>query len=1216
MANRQVKTIILNSNLFDEVFYLRTYRDARIADETPINHYCKIGIEEDRKPNKDFDPTWYREYYADVKKDGILPFMHYIDFGRHENRRINSLENEEYLKLKKDSKFDIDFYKNSYEDLKNQNNDFDFILHYIRHGKSENRNLKFKKIKNNLKEDSSAHIENCTGNINISKYLEANKDIADAINTGNFKSGSEHFLRYGKNEIENGKRKLYVELPYFNVNDYLRERIDVREAIDTGEYTGSIFEHYLAFGANELLKDLLANQAHIKNPYESWLNVNAFNDTKKTFLSKQNRELAYKPLISIIIPVFNPPLKFLKQAIESVQSQIYTNWEICIADDASCDTRVRPFLENLISNNKNIRVIFREKNGHISQATNSAAKLAQGEYVLFLDQDDILSQDALIEILIALNNNNDVDLLYTDDDKIDTEGNRFAPQFKPDWSPELLLSYMYMGHILCAKKSLFFAVGGFHKGLEGSQDYDCALRMSEKAKNIIHIPKILYHWRVLPGSTAAGGNEKDYSFDAGIRAVQGFLDRGKINGKAFQPDWALKNGNGIYSIDFPDEGQSVAIIIPTKNQKKLLKQCLDSLDKTTYKNYKIYIIDNDSDEQDTRIYLKNIDHTVLKISSPNGKFNFSYINNQAAKRVNEELILFLNNDTEVIEPKWLSQMVGYIQFNNVGSVGAKLIFPNEKIQHAGILHGMSHGFPAPAFKLHDRNNGGYLNYANVSRNYMAVTAACMLTKRELFFDIGAFNETDYAVAYNDVDYGFRLIKKGLRNVYCPSAILYHHEGASRGHGDKPTEEANYIRQYSQLEDKYYNPNLAKKSTIFQMASKSIPSIKPCKIKVVMVTHNLNLEGAPKSFYELAKGLKMLGTVEPIVLSHADGPLRKEYESEGINVQILKSFNILNTQNKEQMLDEIGEYTKIIKSISPDVIYGNTVQTFWVIKAAKELDIASIWNIRESEIPFSSFDPMPHIKSLAISSIEYPYQVVFVADATQDIYEALNTNNNFMTIHNGFDEDANLKRLKGTTRKNSRNDLQIKEDEIYILIVGTVCDRKGQKDLINAIEKLDEDMFTKIKIGIVGDRPSIPYSKELHQLIAQLPAKNKNSITVFAETMDVCKHYQSADIFICASRIESFPKVIQEAMYFELAIITTPVFGIVEQVRDEVSSLYYKPGDTKKLSQQIKRLVQDEKLRKNIAANGKVALGILPTFKEVTKMYEGIFIEAWWSGRSR
>ena len=233
---------------------------------------------------------------------------------------------------------------------------------------------------------------------------------------------------------------------------------------------------------------------------------------------------------------------------------------------------------------------------HISYSTNKAVSMAGGEFIVFLDQDDELTYDALAEIVLYLNKNKDTQLLYSDDDKINTEGYCFSPQFKPSWSPEYLLSFMYCGHLKCVEKKLYQDIGGFREGFEGSQDYDFYLRAAEKAKHVGHIPKILYHWRVLPGSTAAGGNEKNYSFQAGINAVSETLVRRGVSGKVYQPEWALQNGNGIYAINFPNEGKSVGIIIPTKNGYSLLKRCIDSLKKTTYKNYKIYIIDNDSDE--------------------------------------------------------------------------------------------------------------------------------------------------------------------------------------------------------------------------------------------------------------------------------------------------------------------------------------------------------------------------------------------------------------------------------------------------------------------------------------------------------------------------------------------------------------------------------------------------------------------------------------------
>ena len=389
--------------------------------------------------------------------------------------------------------------------------------------------------------------------------------------------------------------------PDFDTNFYLNTYEDIKKLninplvhyIQFGQHEGRITQHVATTSGNNPHQNLdkTNNQTFTKlDNYEAWKSVNQLNKNSIDLLIRHLDACNKKPLISIIVPVYNPPLKFLQKAIDSVMSQIYTNWEICIVDDCSTNTFVRPYLENLQNTYKSINVEFNKNNSHISVTTNKAVEMAKGDYLIFLDQDDELTKDALAEVVLYINKHDNTDLLYSDDDKIDIDGNCFALQFKPVFSPEYLLSFMYCGHLKCVKKSLYTEIGGFRKNFEGSQDYDFYLRASEKAKHVGHIPKILYHWRVIPGSTAAGGNEKNYSFEAGINALQETLQRRKVKGKAYQPDWALKNGNGIYAIDFPDEGKSVGIVIPTKNGYDLLKRCIDSLKKTTYKNYSIYII--------------------------------------------------------------------------------------------------------------------------------------------------------------------------------------------------------------------------------------------------------------------------------------------------------------------------------------------------------------------------------------------------------------------------------------------------------------------------------------------------------------------------------------------------------------------------------------------------------------------------------------------------
>lgn len=955
----------------------------------------------------------------------------------------------------------------------------------------------------------------------------------------------------------------------------------------------------------------------VVSSYQSWLDVNHLSENRKQYLEYNLSKCTYKPLISIIIPVYNPLLEFFIKAIDSVQKQIYSNFEICIVDDCSSNSFIKPYLSNLQSKYNNVKISYNTKNLHISESTNNAVKIAKGEYLVFLDQDDELTHDALAEIVLYLNKCSECELLYSDDDKIDVKGNLFAPQFKPEWSPEYLLSFMYCGHLKCVSKRLYESIGGFRKGFEGAQDYDFYLRASERVKHIGHIPRILYHWRVIPGSTASGGNEKSYSFEAGRKALEEALKRRNIIGEAYQPKWALANGNGIYDIKFPDEGKDVAIIIPTKNNYNLIKSCVESLKKTTYKNYKIYIVDNDSDDDKTINYLNDFrDGDVLRIPSKNGKFSFSYINNEAVKNVKEELVLFLNDDVEVITPNWLSQMVGYLQFTNVGSVGAKLLFPDNRIQHAGILHGMTHGLPITSNRLLAKWEWGYLASAVTSKNFLAVTAACMLTPRSLFEELGGFDDTDFQVAFNDCDYGYRLYKHGYRNVLSPNSILYHHEGVSRGYSDNPREESNYIRKYLSMIDPYYNSNLAKNCSDYSIASNSVVLHEIPKFRVLMVTHNLNLEGAPKSFYEIVSGIKNKGLIEPIVLSHKDGPLMELYKQKGIRVIIADNFNLFSLTKEKQIQDFIKLKSKLIKELGVDLIYGNTIEAFWAICCAKLLNLPSVWNIRESEDPFSSYNHNPKMKKSMIDAIKYPYKVIFVADATRRVYQRLNSQNNFITIYNGFDEELAISKTKELDRRSLRKFFEIKGDELVVLILGTVCDRKGQQDLVKAIELMDDNLVKKLKFFIVGDRESLDYSKQMHKIINSFSDSIKSRITVVEETPEIHKYYIISDIFVCCSRVESFPKVIQEAMYYKLAIITTPVYGIVEQVKDQVSALYYNPGNIKELLVAIEKLTNNDKLRNELALNAKVALESFPSIDEMASQYLEVFKQAWLSGQSR
>ncbi|MEG4339139.1 glycosyltransferase [Microcoleus sp. D3_18_C2] len=981
--------------------------------------------------------------------------------------------------------------------------------------------------------------------------------------------------------------------------------------------------------------------------YDAWLEVNQWNEHARDYLISRLKSCREPlPKISVVMPVYNPQIDFLESAIDSVINQVYPNWELCIADDCSTDLTVAESLKSWGQKDDRIRITFRTENGNISAATNSAAALATGDIILFLDNDDELTPDALGEVALYFAAHPATDFLYSDDDKIDTKGRRFAPQFKPEWSPELLLSYMYLGHLCAVRRHIFEEIGGLRIGFEGSQDYDFALRATEISRHVAHLPLVLYHWRTAPGSTAISGAAKPASFSAGQKAIQDALNRRQINGNVAQHAWAIKENLGIFAQDFPDNGPSVTVIIPTKNQLQLLKSCLDSLETTTYKNYQVAVIDNESDDPKTLEYLKQLNCQVLHIKNPGGKFSFAAINNRAVEQVDSEYVLFLNNDTEVINPRWLSQMVGYAQIPAVGAVGARLLYPDGRIQHAGVIHGLHHGLAGHAFKLMDKNNRGYLSQAMVTRNYSAVTAACTITPRQLFLELGGFDEENFAVAYNDVDYGYRLLERGYRCVYCPDAELLHKEGTSRGFTDNPQEVAAFRRKYAGKNDSFYSPHLSLEDEYFHIqprrvfmkeegsATSNVRDVTDVTdvtdkeerkfsdsgwleaeaenlihpIKVLMCSNSLDFTGAPLHQYEIAVKLAAEGVVKPIVLCTTDGPLRQAYEQQGIEV-IVRDNPLEHIYQRDAYDEAIRSFSTEIASLKVDAIYANTLENFFVVDAARQLGIPTVWNVHESEPWQTYFNRFgSEIAARALECFRFPYKVIFVADATRDRYLPLNSHHNFTVIHNGLD----LSKLENLDNSElARKTLGVAAEDVVILLLGTVCERKGQQDLVKALSLLPDKWHNKIRCFIVGDRPSI-YSNKLADLVGELPAELRQRVTVVPETGETVKYYKAADIFVCTSRVESFPRVILEAMACDLPIVTSPVFGIKEQVRPGINGLFYTPDRPDELVAALISLLEDKSLRQQLADNAKYVLDSLNTFEEMTQAYAEIFCEAYFS----
>jgi glycosyltransferase involved in cell wall biosynthesis len=559
----------------------------------------------------------------------------------------------------------------------------------------------------------------------------------------------------------------------------------------------------------------IATFRYDRNNYAEWVRrYDTLNNESHAIIRSRIDNFVRKPLISVVMPTYNSKQEWLIEAIESIRKQIYPYWELCIADDASTDKKIRLILENYAGKDKRIKVVFREKNGHISAASNSALALATGEWVGLLDHDDLLAEHALFWVADAINQNPTVCLIYSDEDKINSSGERFDPYFKCDWNADLFYSHNLISHLGVYYADLLKKIGGFREGMDGSQDYDLALRCVEQIEpqQIHHIPHVLYHWRTHGKSTAKSADAKPYAMLAGERALNEHFQRQRIKAGAELIGYGYRVRYAL-----PDKLPLVSLIILTRNGLQLLQCCVKSiLKKTTYPNYEILIIDNGSDDTATLQYFKQLQtDPQIRVVRDNRPFNYSALNNAAVKLTRGEIVALLNNDLEIISAEWLSEMVSHALRPGVGAVGARLWYPDDTLQHGGIVLGLG-GVAGHAHDKMPRHHYGYFGRAALISSFSAVSAACLVIRKTVYDEVGGLNENDLQVAYNDVDFCLRVCKAGYRNIWTPYAELYHHESATRGRDYSAAKMMRYVReiQYMKqrwgdtlLNDPAYSPNL-------------------------------------------------------------------------------------------------------------------------------------------------------------------------------------------------------------------------------------------------------------------------------------------------------------------------------------------------------------------------------------------------------------------------
>ena len=536
---------------------------------------------------------------------------------------------------------------------------------------------------------------------------------------------------------------------------------------------------------------------------------------------EENPHFEYNPLISICIPVYNVERKYLSECIDSILNQTYENFEICLSNDCSTLLETIDTLNEYEQKDKRIKVYHRKENGHISRATNDALNMATGEFIGLMDNDDILARNALAECVKVLNENKNLDFIYTDEDKMDMNGLRCDPHFKSDYAPDTLLGSNYICHFEIIRKSLIDSIGGFRVGYEGAQDYDLFLRVLEQTtvEKVYHIPKILYHWRKIEGSTAATIDSKGYAVERGRMAVEDALKRRNINGTV-----SIHPKVPYYLVSYGYSKEPlVSIIIPTRDYADITENCLKSIfEKTTYQNFEVIIMNNNSEKKETfELFNKyKQKYSNFRVIDANYEFNYSKINNQGVREAKGEYLVLLNNDTEIITPNWLEIMVGYAMQPHIGAVGAKLLYPDNTVQHAGIILGIG-GIAQHCFIENPREDVGFYGRLSVPFNYSAVTAACLMISKEKYNEVNGLEET-LQVAFNDVDFNLKLIDKGYYNICLNHVELYHHESKSRGDDTIDMKSEKYRRFVSEHDymkdkwgyllynDRFYNPNLSLK----------------------------------------------------------------------------------------------------------------------------------------------------------------------------------------------------------------------------------------------------------------------------------------------------------------------------------------------------------------------------------------------------------------------
>lgn len=845
-----------------------------------------------------------------------------------------------------------------------------------------------------------------------------------------------------------------------------------------------------------------------------------------------------KPLISVIIPTYNPNPDWLNLAIESVRNQIYPYWELCIADDASTDPNVRPVIQRHANQDSRIKFVFREINGNISAASNSAMELVSGDYVALLDHDDELTSDALYWNAKIICSHPESEIIYSDEDKISPDGELMDVFYKPDWSPELMFNCMYMGHLTVYKKSLIDQVGGFRSEFDFSQDYDLALRATEVAVDIRHIPHVLYHWRQAEGSAAQKGG-KPYARVSNLAALQAAVDRRGIDAKVVE----LPTANRVKVENWRPK---VSIVVPTDSEVNLTT-CLNALlEKTIYSNWEIVVVTNSTLADKLEGKFNRLPLAFCKYDKP---YNFSDKCNEGASYSTGEIVIFYNDDVRPLSGDWLENLIEYLTVSGVGAVAPKLIYEDHRIQHAGLVTGVR-GLVGTAFHCLPEASTEYFCFAQSVRNVSAVSGACFAMRRQVFIDIGGFDAINTPIMHSDIDLSFKVREAGLRCVYTPHATLLHIGHQSLVEYDKKKKQYHQdkadiylLKRWGEYltYDPYFTDSMRgllyhDSPELIGSYGKNRPELVKNHPDILIVTHDLSNSGAPMVAYQIAKQLLLSGAF-PVIASPVNGPMLSMFNELDIPVII---DSLLLTQHKSVV--------NLAKNF--DCVLANTVVTWPIVYQLLDLPTPVMWYLHESHLISELAEGNDNVAS-ALKMSQHIY-----AGSKRSAFFCEPYNKNVKVLNYGvpdiLGQDSAVNRSSGS---------------MIFSVFASIEPRKGQDIFLEAIRLLDGKTRGLATFNIVGRTLDSAFEEKLRNL-----SHGMNNV-YFYGGVDHVKYLgllRECDVVVCPSRDDTLPLVTLDALRLGKTLICTNTTGTSDFMTDGFDGVVVPNADSGRLA----RVIQD------------------------------------------